>query len=53
MFYPLVIALTIYVAQIYFSKWWLSRYYQGQLEWFWRQLSYGKKLAIKRVRDLE
>jgi uncharacterized protein len=47
----MLIALSIYVAQIYFSKWRLSRYYYGPLEWLWRQLSYGKKLAIKRVRD--
>lgn len=44
----MLIALAIYVAQIYFSKWWLSRYDYGLLEWVWRQLSYGKKLAIKR-----
>jgi uncharacterized protein len=49
----MLIALAIYVAQMYFSKWWLSRYYYGPLEWLWRQLSYGKKLPIKRVRDLE
>jgi uncharacterized protein len=49
----MLVALAIYVAQIYFSKWWLSRYYYGPLEWLWRQLSYGKKLALRRVRDLE
>ena len=49
----MLIAFAIYVAQIFFSKWWLSRYYYGPLEWLWRQLSYGKKLPIKRVRDLE
>jgi uncharacterized protein len=47
----MLIALVIYVGQIYFSKWWLSRYYYGPLEWLWRQLSYGKKLPIKRVRE--
>jgi uncharacterized protein len=44
-----LIGLSIYIAQIYFCKWWLSRYYFGPLEWLWRQLSYGKKLSIKRV----
>jgi uncharacterized protein len=48
----MLIALAIYVAQIYFSKWRLSRHYYGPLEWLWRQLSYGKKLVIKRVCDL-
>jgi uncharacterized protein len=46
-----LLALSIYVGQIYFSKWWLSRYYYGPLEWIWRQLSYGKHLPIKRVPD--
>ena len=47
----MLIAFAIYVAQIYFSKWWLSRYYYGPLEWLWRQLSYGKNLPIKRIPD--
>ena len=41
-------ALVIYILQIYFSKWWLARYYYGPIEWLWRQLSYGKRLPIKR-----
>jgi len=41
-------ALFIYILQIYFSKWWLTRYYYGPVEWVWRQLSYGKRLPIKR-----
>jgi uncharacterized protein len=49
----MLIALAVYVSQIYVSKWWLSRYYYGPIEWIWRQLSYGRKLPIKRVRGLE
>jgi len=41
-------ALLIYILQIYFSKWWLTRYYYGPIEWIWRQLSYGKRLPLKR-----
>jgi uncharacterized protein len=41
-------ALLIYVLQIYFSRWWLTRYYYGPIEWAWRQLSYGKRLPLKR-----
>src|SRR6185312_3179279 len=44
----MLIALGIYIVQAYFSKWWLSRYYYGPVEWLWRQLSYGKQLPIKR-----
>jgi uncharacterized protein len=41
-------ALLIYILQIYFCKWWLARYYYGPVEWLWRQLSYGKRLPIRR-----
>lgn len=43
-----LIALFVYVLQVYFSRWWLVRYYYGPVEWLWRQLSYGKRLPIKR-----
>ena len=35
---PLVFpaAIALFVAQAYFSRWWLSRYRQGPLEWVWR-----------------
>jgi len=45
----MLIALAIYIAQIYFSRWWLAKYHFGPLEWVWRQLSYGKRLPIKRI----
>jgi uncharacterized protein len=44
----LLLALTVYLLQIYFSKWWLARYHYGPIEWIWRQLSYGKKLDLKK-----
>ena len=44
--YYYLFALIIYVAQVYFSKWWLTKFYYGPVEWVWRQLSYGKRLAI-------
>jgi uncharacterized protein len=46
--YYLLFALAIYVAQVYLSKWWLARYYYGPVEWVWRQLSYGKRLPIRK-----
>lgn len=45
--YYYLFALIIYIIQIFFSKWWLSQYYYGPIEWLWRQLSYGKRLPIK------
>jgi uncharacterized protein len=38
----------IYFLQFIFSKWWLSRFYYGPMEWIWRQLTYKKRFAIKR-----
>jgi uncharacterized protein len=46
--YYLLFGLAIYIAQIYFSRWWLSKYHYGPVEWVWRQLSYGKKLPIRK-----
>jgi uncharacterized protein len=46
--YYWLFAFGIYIAQVYFSKWWLARYYYGPIEWVWRQLSYNKRLPIKK-----
>lgn len=37
----LVIGLAVYVAQVFFSAWWLGRYRYGPVEWLWRTLMYG------------
>ena len=44
LFFP--IAFGIYIFQIMFSKWWLTHFYYGPLEWIWRMLTYGKRLKI-------
>ncbi len=46
--YYLLIAALIFIAQIFFSKWWLARFYYGPIEWIWRQLSYGNKIELRR-----
>jgi len=46
----LALPLAIYIAQVYFSKWWLSRYNYGFVEWIWRQLSYNKRLPLKKAK---
>lgn len=33
------IALAVFVAQVYFSRWWLANYRLGPMEWVWRTLS--------------
>ena len=36
------IAFVIYTAQAVFSRWWLSRYCFGPMEWLWRSATYKK-----------
>ena len=48
LFAYITIALIIYFAQTFFSKWWLSKYNYGFVEWIWRQLTYMKKLPLKK-----
>ena len=38
------IAIVVFIAQRYFSDWWLSRYQFGPLEWLWRSATF---LAIQ------
>lgn len=45
----ILIAVTIYSIQIVFSKWWLSKYNYGPIEWIWRQLSYMERLPLKKT----
>ncbi|GGE62664.1 DUF418 domain-containing protein [Priestia taiwanensis] len=38
----------VYIVQICISKWWLSRYRFGPLEWLWRTGTYGKVQQMKK-----
>ncbi|MCS7261616.1 MAG: DUF418 domain-containing protein, partial [Anaerolineae bacterium] len=38
----LLLVLAIYVAQVWFSGWWLQRFQYGPMEWLWRSLAYLK-----------
>jgi uncharacterized protein len=42
------LAVAVFIAQVFFSQWWLARYRYGPLEWIWRQLSYGRRLPIRK-----
>jgi len=44
------IAIGIYILQIIYSNWWFKYFQYGPLEWVWRQLTYGKRLSLKRDR---
>jgi uncharacterized protein len=49
LWFYLLLALVVYVIQVFFSKWWLSKHNYGPIEWVWRQLSYRKRLPLKKV----
>lgn len=38
----LLMTIVLYALQMWFSKWWLSRFRYGFLEWLWRSLTYKK-----------
>jgi uncharacterized protein len=48
LWFYLLLALVVYILQVFISKWWLSKYNYGPVEWVWRQLSYRKKLPLKK-----
>lgn len=48
----LLLAATIYILQLFFSRWWLSRYPFGPMEWLWRTLTYGYPHGRKFQRGL-
>lgn len=42
----MVITVVIFSLQIFFSRWWLSRFRFGPMEWLWRNLTYGKAINM-------
>lgn len=40
------LAVVILALQIAASRWWLARHAHGPAEWFWRSLSYGRRLPL-------
>jgi uncharacterized protein len=43
-----LIGIAIFILQIFFSKWWLSNFIYGPMEWLWRSATYLKWQAMKR-----
>ncbi len=39
----------IFALQTVFSRWWLSRFRYGPMEWLWRSLTYGTSQPIRRA----
>jgi uncharacterized protein len=45
--WPLIVVVVI-SAQVVFSRWWLTRFAFGPMEWLWRQATYGRRLGLRR-----
>ena len=43
-----VIAISLFIVQIQFSKFWLARFQYGIFEWLWRRLTYFKIQPLRR-----
>ncbi|MGG2092822.1 DUF418 domain-containing protein [Bacillus sp. S13(2024)] len=41
-----------YMIQIFISRWWLSRYQYGPLEYIWRLGTYGKNMPLKKQNSI-
>jgi len=46
--YVIPIGLAFYMLQALFSKYWTTHFLYGPAEWVWRQLSYQKRLPLKK-----
>jgi uncharacterized protein len=44
----MAISIVVFSIQVIASRIWLRYFYFGPLEWIWRQLTYGKKLAMRK-----
>ena len=40
-------AIGLFVAQIFMSRWWLTRFRLGPLEWIWRSITYWKVQPLR------
>ncbi|MEO6254922.1 MAG: DUF418 domain-containing protein [Ferruginibacter sp.] len=45
-FFP--VAIGIYGLQVAYSNWWFNYFNYGPVEWIWRQLTYWKRLPLKK-----
>ena len=45
--WQLVFVLVVFALQVLLSRWWLSRFRFGPLEWIWRWVTYGQRPALR------
>lgn len=46
------LAIAIFMLQVLFSRWWFCHFTYGPAEWIWRQLTYGKRLPLRREKKV-
>jgi uncharacterized protein len=47
------LAIFVFILQLFISKWWLSKYNYGPIEWLWRSASYWKLFPFKKKTQSE
>lgn len=47
-FYVFLISIGVYILQVIYSNVWLKYFEYGPVEWIWRQVTYGKRLKLRR-----
>ena len=45
----LIFVVGVWILQLALSSWWLTRFHQGPLEWFWRALTYWHLSPFRRT----
>jgi uncharacterized protein len=48
----LTVAIALFSVQIVFSRWWLTRYRFGPMEWVWRCFTYGARQPMRKAPDM-
>jgi len=46
-----VLAVSVFIIQLFVSKWWLSKFNYGPVEWLWRILSYRKLFPLRKTKS--
>jgi len=47
--YAPLAALGLFIVDVALSRWWLSRYHFGPLEWLWRSITYARWQPMRRI----
>ncbi|MDR6844967.1 DUF418 domain-containing protein [Flavobacterium granuli] len=46
-----LLAVFVFIIQLFISKWWLSKFNYGPIEWLWRILSYRKLFPFRKTKS--